>query len=456
MGPTGAPAPAPGPPRRGSTVLLVGFGAANRALADHLRSVGCRVLVTDDDPGRLAAVPAWAEPVPPAEVPAALGAVATVYPSPGVPPHHPVVAGALARGIPVSGELDVVAAIDDRPMVAVTGTDGKTTVTVLTERVLRAAGHRAVAAGNNDLPLIAAVADPATEVFVVEASSFRLRYSHRFRPVVGAWLNLAADHLDWHGSVASYAAAKARLWAHQRPGDVAVANAGDPVVMAAATCARSRVVTFGPGADHAVESGELTVAPGVRLGAGDLARSLPHDLVNAAAVSAIAASFGVPPEVTAAEIRSFRGLPHRMELVGERDGIRFYDDSKATTPHATIGAVEGFPEVVLIAGGRNKGLDLGVLARVRDRIRRVIAIGEAAGELCRVLGAAGVPVERASDMAAAVTRAAEVASGPPPVPVLLSPACASFDAYDGYAARGDHFQREVRRLIGIPSAGEVT
>ncbi len=203
-------------------------------------------------------------------------------------------------------------------------------------------------------------------MFVVEASSFRLRFAERFAPDVATWLNLAPDHLDWHATVADYAAAKARIYEHQRADDTAIGNADDAVVMAALATARAKHVTFGAeSGDYRVRGGTLVTPAGDQVIAVDqLPRALPHDVANALAATATALEGGATLEGIRSVLTSFRGLPHRVAFVAEADGIRWYDDSKATAPHATAAAVAGFEHVVLIAGGRNKGLDL---ARARGQ-----------------------------------------------------------------------------------------
>jgi UDP-N-acetylmuramoylalanine--D-glutamate ligase len=261
-------------------------------------------------------------------------------------------------------------------------------------------------------------------------------------------LNVAEDHLDWHPSFKDYVAAKARIFANQAGDDLLVFNADDDAVAAVARTAPARSVAFtlgeSPGAWR-VEDGHLVHPDGTPLiAAGDLARNGPHDIANALAAAAAAADLGVTDDALSAVLASFSGLPHRVTPVGQSGGVTFVDDSKATNPHAALAALAGFDSVVLLAGGRNKGLDLGVLRQEAGRIRAVVAIGEAAGEVEACF--AGLrPVRRAGSMAEAVRLGAELAE--PGDTVLLSPACASFDWYSGYAARGDDFARQVEALL---------
>jgi UDP-N-acetylmuramoylalanine--D-glutamate ligase len=370
-----------------------------------------------------------------------------VVPSPGVPFDHPVFELATAAGVEVRGELELASAWATCPLVAITGTNGKTTVTTLVTSMLAASGVNAVAAGNIGVALSDAVdADP--EVLVVEASSFQLALTERFRPAVAVWLNAAADHLDVHGSFAAYVAAKARIWRNQRDRDVAIVNADDPTVMGAAReghPAPAMVTTFGRDGDYHVGVGALVTPDGHEIAeVAALGRMLPHDVSNALASAAAAISAGATRVGARSALLEFRTLPHRMALVGEAGGVRWYDDSKATNPHAALAAVDGFDSVVLIAGGQNKGLDLRELASAAPRLRAVVAIGDAAGEIDAAFR--GVrPVERAGSMSEAVARAAALANAGDAV--LLSPGCASFDWYEDYRARGDDFARAVEELI---------
>jgi UDP-N-acetylmuramoylalanine--D-glutamate ligase len=347
----------------------------------------------------------------------------------------------------VLSEFDLAERWDRRPLIAVTGTNGKTTVTELIRAMLDASGRTARTVGNTEVPLVAAIDDPTAEVFVVEASSFRLLHSRHFAPAVGTWLNLAPDHLDSHATLDDYVAAKARIWADQTADQVAIGNADDPVVREHLAAAPGQHVTFGlgSGADNRVDGDRLVLAGGAHLADVDeLPRALPHDLLNALAAAASAMHGGATLAGAHAALVAFEGLPHRVTYVGEAGGVRWYDDSKATAPHATRAAVQGFPSVVLIAGGRNKGLDLRELARDAEHIRAVVAIGEASADVAAAFD--GIrPVRAASSMDDAVAVAASLARADDVV--LLSPACASFDWYGSYSERGDDFTRAVRDLL---------
>ena len=433
------------------SVVLVGFGATNRAVAAALLRRGHEVAATDDRPTdatRGAADELGIELVDAPDV-TDLGRLVreagAVVPSPGLPDRHPIFPVAEDAGVPLFTEFDLAAAWDRRPIVAITGTNGKTTVTTLVTAMLSTGGIRCVDAGNNDLPLVTAIDDAEPDWFVVEASSFRLGRSHGWAPRVATWLNFTPDHLDVHATLHDYEAAKAQIWVAQGPDDVAVGNLDDDVVAAHLGRAPARHVGFstaGP-ADWCVKAGELVGPVGTLLPIDELPRSLPHDVSNALAAAATASAVGAPTDAIAAELRTERRMPHRVSLVATVDGIRYFDDSKATVPHATLAAVRGFDSVVLIAGGQNKGLDLGTLADGADRIRAVVAIGAAAEEVRDAF--AGIrPVEIVDSMADAVGTARRLAQ--PGDVVLLSPACASFDWYSDYAARGDDFAARVHAL----------
>lgn len=430
-----------------SSLLLAGFGAANQAVARALMARGHDVAVFDDRGGQdvMAAAASCGLDLEVApdrrRLVDLVRSVDAVIPTPGMPEHHPVLAVATSLRVPTASEFDLAGAWDSRPIAAVTGTSGKTTVTEMIVAALECSGVGAVAAGNNDLPLVSAVERTDVEVFVVEASSFRLSHSHLFEADAACWLNFAPDHLDVHSDVASYEAAKARLWQCLPPTGTAVANRRDPTVMSHLRDDRAASTFSDEGrADWWRDTDVLTGPGGPIVGVGELCRSMPHDIANALAAAATAALVGATTEGVADALRSYEPGAHRVQRVATIDGVTFYDDSKATTPHATVAALRSFEAAVLIAGGRNKGLDLQKLRGAADRVSCVVAFGEAAGEVAEVF-AADRPVLMAKDMTEAVELAAAAAE--PGAAVLLSPACASFDGYSGYAARGEDFARVV-------------
>jgi UDP-N-acetylmuramoylalanine--D-glutamate ligase len=440
-------------------VLVVGFGVTGHAVARYLRQRQVAVTVVDNQPvpgGQRDADELGANFVacPSRATLAALVESSTmIVPSPGVAFDHPVYALARDAGVPVRSEIelawDCLAERAEPPaLIAVTGTNGKTTVVTLVTAMLNRSGRAAIAAGNIGLPLIDA-APVETRTIVAEVSSFQLQYTERFHPAVSCWLNLAENHLDWHPTMAHYAAAKARIWAVQGHGDMAVVNRDDRAVLAATEdvgvglpggVTRITFSTDGP-ADFWVDRqhGVLRGPGGAELADIErLPRALPHDLANGLAASAIALGAGASIEACRATLTTFAGLAHRVEYVGGAAGVRWFDDSKATTPASVLAAVAGFSSVVLIAGGRNKGLNLGALARTVPPVRAVVAIGESAHEVVAAFsGSDGVPVTTAADMTEAVVAAAGLAR--PGDAVLLSPGCASFDWYHSYGERGDDF-----------------
>ena len=450
-------APTRGPLR---SALVFGFGITGRAVARALVSRGIAVVAVDEHPTDTIRAEAASLGVELVESPSSqdltrlVSGCDLVVPSPVLPESHEVFGIAESTGIAIESEFDLADRWDSRPIIAITGTDGKTTVTTLITAMLVASGVRAIACGNTDTPLVEAIADPSVEVFVVEASSFRLATTRWFQPSVAVWLNFAPDHLDAHTSLSSYEAAKASIWAHVDPENgVAIASATDPVVLANRNAELSTITFGGAGtdADATVTDGWLCLSDGTQLVAVDeLPRSFPHDITNALAASVAAMAAGASLEGVRHTLRSFRGLHHRVELVGEVDGASWFDDSKATTPHAVETALGAFDSVVLIAGGRNKGLDLAVLGTHVPPVRAVVAIGEAAGEVGAAFDGRCEVRVIATSIDDAVAAASELSQ--PGDAVLLSPGCASFDWFTSYGERGDRFADAVRRLPGFRMA----
>ncbi len=443
--------------------LVVGFGVTGRAVAQALLNRGVTPVVVDDRPNPqsedAAAAMGLELVVAPSEadLTRVVNSASALLPSPGLPDHHPVFELARAHGVPVLSEFDLARVWDARPILAVTGTNGKTTVTMMVTEMLNRSGRRAEAVGNTEVPLVAAIDDPSIETFVVEASSFRLGHSRRFSPRVAAWLNFAPDHLDAHRSLEAYEQAKASIWNHLPDGAVAVANADDPVVMAhtarlAGGSAHLERFSLRDRVEWSVEypasggsvGATLRGPHGPFVAVADLKRSQPHDVANALAAAAIAHSGGANLDAIVETLVSFAGLPHRLEPVGTSDGVTWYNDSKATVPHATVVAVSGFDSVVLIAGGKNKGLALDSLASTVPPVRAVVATGAAADEIAAVFETV-VPVERADSMGQAVELARKLAR--PGDVVVLSPACTSFDWYANYGERGRDFTRLVHEKV---------
>lgn len=442
-------------------VLVVGLRATGEAVARACARHGDAVTVVEEDPGhrgydaRVRAAQALGATVVErpshGDWPALLAGIDLMVPSPGVRPTHPAFLAADAAGVEVRGDIDLGLEAARVPVIAVTGTNGKSTVTTLTTAMLNASGIRAVAAGNIGRPLLDVIEEP-WQVIVVEVSSFQLHTTTAaFRPRVAVLLNVAEDHLDWHGSFDAYAEVKARVFAYQRDDDLLVANLDDPVVSelsASAPAGRVGVSLRGPAGTYRTSADHLLTAEGTEIAAiAELPLRAPHDLTNALSAAAAALRCGADLTGVRSALLSFERLHHRVEFVGKASGVEYFDDSKATNPHATLSALEGFERVVLLAGGDSKGIDLGALAPAKERLRAVVAIGKTPEEVERALGDL-VPTVRADSMRAAVTMAAELAV--PGDTVLLSPACASFDWYESYEQRGDDFQQEVGRLLAGP------
>jgi UDP-N-acetylmuramoylalanine--D-glutamate ligase len=390
----------------------------------------------------------------------ALGADLLVV-SPGVPTTAPLVMEAMERGIPVRSELEVASWFCEAPIVAVTGSNGKTTTTALVGHVFRTAGRTTWVAGNIGLPF-SSVASRAgqDDVVVLEVSSFQLDHTESFRPRVSVLLNITPDHLDRYGhDLEAYAAAKLRIAERQGAGDAVVYNADDPVLrrFAESLDAGSGPTPFGvtlgtPDARSAAWLTEDRLTLRIQdiqedfMRTEELALRGRHNLYNSLAAAVAARVMEVRSDVVRASLMSFEGIPHRLETVRELDGVKYVNDSKATNVNAVWYALESFREpVLLIAGGRDKGNDYEPLKHVvKDRVRVVLAIGESADRVVRELGPhagecfrAGT-LDDAVQMARTLARAGDV--------VLLSPACASFDQFDNFEDRGDTFRRLVADL----------
>ena len=438
----------------GKRVLVVGLGTSGFAAARRLVELDAKVKVTDsatspsiEERARVLRA-AGAEVETGSHDLALLDADLAVV-SPGIPPSAEIVGALRNHDIQIVSEIELAFGLAKCDFLAVTGTNGKTTTTSLLAAMLVEGGIGAAAAGNIGVPLIDAVAVIGEGGAVaVEVSSFQLATIDRFRPRVAVLLNIAEDHMDWHGSPDAYAAAKARVFENQRESDVLLANFDDERAMALAARAASRVVPFS--ARRFVRDGiSVKEERVVWRGADVLSRDdvpIPGvaGVEDAIAAAGAALEYGVSIEAVVRAIKGFQPLPHRLQVVAEVDGVSFIDDSKATNPHATLSAVHGLSDVVLIAGGRSKGMDLSPLASTVPPVIAVVALGEAAGEVARVFDGL-VPVDVAPSMSDAVALARKHAR--PGGSVLLSPGCASLDTYESYAARGDDFTAAVRRSL---------
>lgn len=440
----------------GQRVLVVGAARSGVAAAHLLAKRGAIVTLTD----RKAEI-ANAADLRRAGVALELGghdvktfeAANLIVMSPGVPIDLPEVTRAKAAGVPVIGELELASRWLRGPIVAITGTKGKSTTTTLVGRMLEAAGKRVLVGGNIGFPVSAQV-DASTEdtVHVIEASSFQLETTDTFRPWIAALLNFSPDHLDRHPDEASYAAAKQRIFANQRPDDWVVVNADSAEAVAMSMNVRARLVKFS--VDHT--DADVHVGNGFvwqRTSEGDIPL-LPiaavhlhghHMLSNVVAATTISHLAGAGGASLARALDGFHGLEHVMELVATKGGVRFINDSKATNVDAAAKSIESFENVVAIIGGKYKGGDFGDLAEPLQRHGRgVVAIGEARSMVRDALKHV-VPVLEGSSLADAVRQAWDLAV--PDGVVLLAPACSSFDMFADYADRGRQFKEEVRKLI---------
>ena len=418
-------------------VLVVGAARSGVAAARLLATRGARVTLTD---GRTELDAAVVDELRAAGVALELGShqpssfvsADLIVVSPGVPLEQPAIAAARTARVPIIGEIELASRWLAGRIVAITGTKGKSTTTTLTGRMFAAGGLKAVVGGNIGTPLSSQVAGSTPDtVHIVEVSSFQLETIETFHPWIAVLLNLSSDHLDRHGTMEEYAAAKARIFENQTEDDYAVINADDPQTLALARAGRAKKVTFSLG-------NPVVPLTSIRL----IGRHLFSDVMAAATVAKIA---GVPAAAVLEAVESFTGLEHALEPAGTVKGIRFVNDSKATNVEAAQRAIESFNGgLVVIMGGRFKSGDF---SRLRDpllaRAAKVVAIGEAAPLIVEALDGA-VPVETSPTLAAAVHRAFELA--PSGGTVLLSPACASFDMFREYAERVEVFKREVRGL----------
>lgn len=443
----------------GRNVLVVGLARTGEATAAFLLRRGARVTITESKPRAELGSKAetWIRRGVKLEAgghtPAAFLEADLIIPSPGVP-RLPEIAAARDRGIPVWSEIELASRFLKGSIVGLTGTNGKSTTTTLLHRILKDAGRPAFLAGNIGTPLISFVDRSRDDhLYVTEISSFQLEYVHAFRARLALVLNLSGNHLDWHGTMDDYAAAKAKLVLGQKPGDATVLNREDARVWAWKEAAVSDVFAFSgkrPVRRGAfVRDGWVVVRDG-----GDERRILPvseiklpglHNRENVLAAAAAARLLGIAPSRIRASVRGFRGLEHRLEPVATVGGVSFINDSKATTVDATLKALAGFTRpVVLILGGKDKGSDFRPLRKaVRRGVKAVVLVGSAREKIREAL--AGIVPLLEAETYPEVVRAARAAAAPGDI-VLLAPACTSWDMFRDFEERGRVFKREVRRL----------
>jgi len=451
----------------GMKIAVIGCGVTGRAAVRYALYKGAEVFISDSrDTERFAQDEAALIGVPGVRWEAGghteefIGQADLVLVSPGISPQNPLLRRLQERGVQVVGELAVAAGQITKPIIAVTGTNGKTTVTTLIGEMLTKAGKKVFVGGNIGTPLYDYLTDPADyDVVVVEVSSFQLASAGTFAPAIGVLLNITPDHVDWHGSVDRYRDAKMALFANQCEQNLAIINGDDPLCDVGDKKMMGRLVRFGQGQENeAVVSSE---AVAVKLAGQsynfELAGTYFSGMLgagNCAAAILAAMDAGCSVQAIKEAIAGFHGLPHRLQLVAEKDGVQFIDDSKATNTGAVLGALRQCnPGVILIAGGRDKGDDYRLLrTAVAEKVRAVVLIGEAAGLIEEALTGI-VPLFRSGSMQEAVREAAEMAKKGDVV--LLSPACASFDMFRSYGHRGEVFANEVRSLMVNPPHGEM-
>jgi UDP-N-acetylmuramoylalanine--D-glutamate ligase len=472
-----------GAPWETLTVCVAGLGVSGFAAADALLRLGSSVIVVDSREGGLVGERAQVLELLGADV--RLGeSSSTVLPdaaqlvvtSPGWWPTAPLLVSAEAAGVPVWSEVELAwrlrSLVDPAPWLVVTGTNGKTTTVRMLASILTAAGRRTVAAGNVGTPMVEAVlAEPGYDVIAVEISSFQLHATRTMRPLASVVLNVAPDHVDWHGSFDAYALDKGRAYANTEI--ACVYNVADPaterLVEAADVQEGCRAIGFTLGAPGLSMLGVVEDAIVDRAfiedrhnraaelaSVHDVVPFAPHNVANALAAAALARAYGVPAAAVREGLRGFRPDGHRIALVAELGGVSYVDDSKATNPHAAAASLAAYDSVVWIAGGLAKGADFDELVRRgAKRLRAVVLLGRDRSVIAEALArhAPEVPVvDVASTDTGVMDEVVRIAAGLAAQgdTVLLAPACASMDLFKDYAARGDAFAEAVRRLPGGP------
>lgn len=445
---------------KGRQALVVGLARTGAAAARFLAARGARVVVSELKPEPAVAAAAALRALGVAvrcggHDDADFLAADLIVLSPGVPLDLPALGKARGKGIEIISELELAWRFLRGTVVAVTGSNGKTTTTALLGKIFADAGRRTQVGGNIGTPLISLVETAADDsVNVVEVSSFQLEAITSFRPRVAALLNLTPDHLDRHASMSDYVAAKARLFGYQRGDDFAIFNADDRLATELAPEVRAQRFWFSRqrrlDVGSYVEDGWVVFADAARrervLAREDIRLKGQHNLENVLAAVCAARLLAVPTEKIRAAVTGFEGVEHRLEFVTEIRGVAYYNDSKATNVDAALKAIDAFPgNLIVILGGKDKGGDFRPLREpLRARARHVLLIGAAREKIAAQLDD-GFPLEQVETLADAVARAAALAK--PGDVVLLAPACASFDQFENYEHRGRVFKEEVRRQV---------
>ncbi|MCT8001631.1 UDP-N-acetylmuramoyl-L-alanine--D-glutamate ligase [Sphingomonas sanguinis] len=419
----------------GKTFAVLGLARSGAATVSALLEGGASVVAWDSDPAKREAFTAH-DRLSIAPLDDLSGFDALVV-SPGVPLNtHPLAAAARAAGVRIIGDIELFAqARHDLPphkVVGITGTNGKSTTTALVHHILKTAGVPTLMGGNIGLPILGQEPLPQGSVYVLELSSYQIDLTRSLDCDVAVLLNITPDHLDRYDSFAGYAASKARLFTMQSAGHVAVVGTGDEASASIAQGLAGRTDDL------------VTIAPGVIDQSRWPALQGPHNAQNARAAIAVARALGIAEDVIEAGLRTYASLPHRMQHVATRNGVAFVNDSKATNPESTAPALAAFPRVHWIVGGKRKGDDLDACAAHLDHVVAAYTIGEAAPLFFDLLKDKVPVVEQSGTLEAAVAHAAAAAL--PGETVLLSPACASFDQFRDYEARGDAFRAAVEAL----------
>jgi UDP-N-acetylmuramoylalanine--D-glutamate ligase len=463
----------------GARVLVLGLGRSGRAASVELSKLGSRVVASDTSNGlgmasiadelRLAGTDVILGP----QKESLLADKDLVIVSPGIPSESEVVTAARERDIPVWSEIELAYRLTNKQIIAVTGTNGKTTTTTLIGKIFDAAGKLSAAVGNIGTPLITAATDPSVETLIVEVSSFQLDTIDKFKPHIAVLLNITEDHLDWHPDFNDYVRSKKRIFMNQDENDYAVINIDDDIVRSIVPEIKAGIISTskkgvtrantntndGRGnADVFVKGNSIFMRRHVGrseelkrneyltvCGIDDLKIPGDHNLDNIMAAIGASNAAGIEIEAIRKAVIGFEGLSHRIEFVASVNRVDYYNDSKATNIDATVKAVNTFPEpVVLMVGGRNKGNSFKPLADcIRDGVKAVVGFGEAG---CEIL--AEIPQGVIKEYAESVNEATAVAGklAKPGYVVLFSPACASFDAFESYAERGNAFKSAVLSL----------
>ena len=445
----------------GKRVLVVGLGRTGVATARFLLERGVRVMVADEKPvcelGDAIDALGGA-----GDVEVGIGQddvdvllrTDLIVPSPGVPPFNPLLAEGARRGIPIVSEMELASGYVKKPIIAITGTNGKTTTTTLVGEILAHCGKRVFVGGNIGTPLISYARGGQEDDYVVlEVSSFQLQWVRHFHPFIAMLLNVSCDHLDYHGSLEEYRSVKERVFARQGGEDMAILNADDPASEDIAKWLPTKHVVYFS-SSSTLDEGIFVDGESLRyLGAG-IDEQYPigqirlrgvHNLENVMAAVVASRMCGCPPGGIIDALNGFSGIPHRIEFAGMVDGVEYYDDSKGTNVDAVYRALGSFPgPVILLLGGRYKGGDFGILAQlIRERVRALIVFGEAAETIEAIVGGI-VKTERVETLKEAVGMARDSASSGDVV--LLSPGCSSFDEFKNYEERGSVFKGIVEGM----------